>query len=133
MSRGGLRTADLFRLDRACAALDFQEAFGAKAYLVGSAQTGEKPYHDVDVRVVLDDERFDALFGTNPALWQVVCVGIGAWLAQQTGLPIDFQVQRMTEANEKFPDQRNPLGIGMRNFAGLGDATRFEQPTEDTP
>ena len=50
---------------------------------------------------------------------------IGRMLAEQTGLPVDFQIQRMTEANETYQGERNPLGAGHRHYAGRGDATPF--------
>jgi hypothetical protein len=43
-------------------------------------------------------------------------------LAQQTGLPVDYQIQRMTEANAKYDGMRNPIGR-RRTYAGGGDAT----------
>lgn len=46
-------------------------------------------------------------------------------LTEDTGLPIDFQIQRMTEANAKYDGPRNPLGAGRRDYAGGGDATKF--------
>ena len=33
------------------------------------------------------------------------------WLARQSGLPIDFQIQRRTEANIQYPGQRQALGM----------------------
>lgn len=125
-----LSTVDLHRLDRACRdlwALDDD----CGVYLVGSA--GERAdFRDVDVRLILPDERFDALFGHAPELWGLFCYAVSRQLGADTGLPVDFQVQRQTEANEKH-GPRNPLGSGTkhavrlgRRFAGMGDATRFE-------
>lgn len=95
---------------------------------MGTAQTGG-PYRDVDVRTILPDEEFDALFGgadrNGKALWSLMCTAIGRMLADQTGLPIDYQIQRMTQANEKYQGQRNPIGHGHRLYAGGGDATDF--------
>jgi len=44
----------------------------------------------------------------------------GQYIASLTGMPIDFQVQRRTEANEKHPGKmRNPIGLrSMVNFRG---------------
>jgi hypothetical protein len=125
-----LSTADLYRLDLACTTL-FQfcrEMDGpAGIYLVGSVE--ERPdFRDVDVRMILADADFDAQFGHSPGLWSLFCYAVSRWLADDTGLPIDFQVQRMTEANENHPGPRNALGMaarGARSFAGLGDATKF--------
>jgi len=121
---GYLTTHDLFALDVAC--LPLRERFGAPVYLVGSVLAGE--HRDVDVRVILADDEFDAWFPNRehaPGAWELLCLGLTAWLRQQTGLPIDFQVQRMSEANDKHDGPRNPLGTGRRFYAGHGDATPF--------
>ncbi|HET6917326.1 MAG TPA: hypothetical protein VFH56_14630 [Acidimicrobiales bacterium] len=120
-----LSTMDLYRLELACRPLHklIGDAIGG-VYLVGSTWT-TAAYRDVDVRMILEDPRFDALF-PEPDQWSVFCYAVSRWLAADTGLPVDFQVQRMTEANERFGDKpRNPLGHGHRSFAGLGDATPY--------
>lgn len=118
-----LATHELHSLNEACKTI--RAAFGAYPYLVGTAGIGSaKSHRDVDVRLILGDERFDELFrdGGQP-LWELLSLSIGAWLRERTGLPIDFQVQRMTEANERHGQKaRNPLGTA-RNFAGGGDGT----------
>jgi hypothetical protein len=94
-----------------------RDAFGTMPYHVGSSIHG-KSWRDVDVRIMLDDDRFDALFPgyvgyrQRDAWWALVCAAISELGRQRTGLPIDFQVQRTTEANEKFPGARNPLFVG---------------------
>ena len=121
-SKMGLTTRELAVLNHA--ARPIWAAF-RDTYLVGTAESGG-PYRDVDVRTILSDEDFDRMFGGNRALWHLVCLTVGGWLAQQTGLPIDYQVQRMTEANAQFSGSRNPLGMPHdRWIAGGGDATRF--------
>lgn len=128
--KSGLTTLDLHNLEVACQPI--WEAFGTgragSTYLVGTAQSGGK-YRDVDVRTILPDHEFDSLFRVvernGQALWSLMCVAIGRMLAEQTGLPIDYQIQRMTEANEKYQGQRNPVGHGHRVYAGGGDATKF--------
>lgn len=105
-----------FELHAACHVIN--RAFGATCYQVGSSL--ERPdFRDVDVRLILDDAVFDALFGNvregaswelSP-FWIVICTGVTFWLRQQTGLPVDFQIQPMTHANEKHPGTRQPLGI----------------------
>ena len=78
-------------------------AFGEYPYLVGSALRTKK-WRDVDVRLILPDEKYDALFGTrdkefhNPR-WTAMCVAFSMWAKEATGLPVDFQFQRQTEAN----------------------------------
>lgn len=119
-----LTTAQFAILNDAC--IPVTEAFDSPPYLVGSAtKTGE--YRDVDLRLILTDEDFDHWFGGREMLWSLVCLTIGQYLVSRTGLPIDFQIQRMTEANEKHPTtHRNPMGMRSRPLAGGGDATRFD-------
>lgn len=72
------------------------------------------------------DEDFDALFGHCSSLWEAFCYAWSRLLSDDSGLRIDFQVQRMTEANENHVQgTRHPLTGGARRFAGLGDGTAF--------
>ena len=94
-------------------------------YLVGSA-TAKDDYRDVDIRTILDDDEFDALFGGREFFWSLTCLGISTYLHEVTGLPVDFQIQRRAEANEKYvAGIRNPIGVRARPYAGGGDATNF--------
>jgi len=131
MSKGCyLTTTQLHQLDIATAPLQAIDSHGV--FLVGSV--GETPdFRDVDVRLILADDEFDRLFGHAPELWSVFCYAVSRQLAADTGLPVDFQVQRMTEANEKHGDRpRNHLGARARHalFADRGDATRFYPDVE---
>lgn len=120
-----LTTAEFALLNDAC--IMVAEAFGETPYLVGSANR-DPQYRDVDIRLILPDEDFDHWFTGRVMLWSLVCMAIGRHLADLTRLPIDFQIQRMTEANERWPDgYRNPMGMRRRPYAGGGDATRFDQ------
>ncbi len=118
-----LTTAQFAILNDAC--IPIAEAFDSHPYLVGSA-TERADYRDVDLRLILMDEEFDRLFDGRVFLWSLMCLTIGQYLCNITGLPIDFQIQRMTEANEKHPSEpsgRNPMGMKARPLAGGGDAT----------
>jgi hypothetical protein len=114
-----LGAPQFFNLNRACCAVD--QAFGgACTYLVGSSLE-RRDYRDVDVRVILDDEHYDRLFpglvGHNEELhplWSVMCASIVLYLSQHSGLPIDFQIQRRTQANERYPMREHP-----RNAVGI--------------
>lgn len=92
------------------------EALDEQPYLVGSALRTEH-WRDVDVRVILDDARFDELFveRTMPlsmnAKWNAWCLAFAALGRDTTGLPIDFQIERMTEANERYDGPRQPIGL----------------------
>jgi hypothetical protein len=119
-----LTTAEFARLNHAC--LPVRECFGfGSTFLVGSVM--ERPdFRDVDVRVILADDEFDATF-PNVAMWSLFCLGMTEYLSKTSGLPIDFQVQRRTEATERFGEKsRNPIGTTGRWFAGGGDATSFD-------
>jgi hypothetical protein len=104
----------VFHLDHACAMI--RDAFDDCPYLVGSALV-RRDYRDVDVRLILADEKFNHLFPdafTAPRyhpLWSLMCSTISDWLARQTGLPIDFQIQRRIEANAQYPGARHALGM----------------------
>ncbi len=119
-----LTTADFARLNHAC--LPIAEAFPHRVYLVGSSLEREE-YRDLDVRVILGEEEFAATF-PNVFVWSLFCLGVTEYLQRVTGLPIDFQVQRMAEANERHTGSRNPIGTRARPFAGGWDATPFSPP-----
>ena len=119
----GLTTSELHRLDRAC--IDLALAFHHPPYLVGSALT-EDTFRDVDVRTILADDEFDVLFATRPDLWGMFCLAVSVYLSDTTGLRVDFQVQRQTEANEKHTGMRNPLAlIVTRDAHGRGIENYF--------
>lgn len=118
-----LTTAQIAILNDAC--IPVAEAFDSHPYLVGSA-TERPDYRDVDLRLILADEDFDHWFQGRVMLWSLVCLTIGQHLRAVTGMPIDFQIQRRTEANEKHPTtHRHPMGMRARPFAGGGDATNL--------
>jgi hypothetical protein len=104
-------------------ALRVFDAFGHCPYHVGSSLratlTGEGEWRDVDVRLILPDDEFDALFPNHnhrqPSLcdlrWALLCDALSGQAHQATGLPVDFQIQRLTEANAEFNGPRSALGI----------------------
>lgn len=99
----------MFLLDEACKPI--AKAFGENPYLVGTAVTRESGYRDVDVRLMLDDAKYDALAAAaSPNGMAFFGLAIGEYLASRTGLPVDFQIQRLTEANRNHNGMRNPLG-----------------------
>jgi hypothetical protein len=117
-----LTTAELYNLDSACRLIS--RAFrGGPPYLVGTAGVGSADsYRDVDVRLMLDDDEFAEVCPTRER-WELLCLAIGAYLRDRTGLPVDFQIQLTSVANERYGDKpRNPLGMSRR-FAGGGDGT----------
>lgn len=116
-------TPGLFLLSQACMVID--QGLGTP-YLVGSA-TERRDYRDVDVRVIMPDEEFDQRFpGASPVpmmdpLWSLLCASVSVWLGQASGLPVDFQIQRMSDANERYHDGvRIPLGVYPHVFPVAG-------------
>ncbi|QJT04382.1 hypothetical protein G9272_32205 [Streptomyces asoensis] len=98
---------------------EIDAAFGHVPYLVGTAAIG-KTWRDVDVRLILPDDEFDALFPQDrPAhedgRWGLICAAISELARFRTGLPVDFQIQRMSYANDRFPGVRHALGLHDRN------------------
>lgn len=112
-----------FALDAASMAIN--SAYdGYGVFLVGSC-LDHNDFRDVDVRCILADDEFEAMFPKDETQvlrprWQVQCLALSAWLHTLTGLPIDFQFQKISVANERFyGEQRVPLG----HYCFSGDAT----------
>lgn len=120
-----LTTTELYHLDVACRVI--HKAFGRPPYLVGTAGVGgADTYRDVDVRLMLDDAEFATVCPTRER-WELLCLSIGTYLRERTGLPIDFQIQQASIASERYSGPRNPLGMSRR-FAGGGDGTPEWEP-----
>lgn len=81
-----------------------------KAFIVGVFQVGsslERPnYRDVDLRCIMYDKDFEAMFfdmgKLNDLRLKLLNAAMSEWASTRTGLPIDFQFQSITEANEKY-------------------------------
>ena len=94
-------------------------AFDWHIFLVGSCMT-RRDYRDVDVRCMLDDAVFDAEFpghaeamatmGRLTPKHLAMNLAFSAYLEKQSRLPVDFQFQRVTDANAEFEGLRNALG-----------------------
>jgi hypothetical protein len=102
------------------------EFFGEYPYQVGSSLK-DKGWRDVDVRLMLPDEDFDAMFGqlTRPRClnlkWNAACLAFAALGRDMTGLPIDFQIDRLTEANQDYGDKpRSCIGILLAEGVAVG-------------
>jgi hypothetical protein len=129
MSRANFIGApQFFNLNQACRVI--VDAFGCNLYLVGSSMK-KRDYRDVDLRLILDDEDFDRMFPgihegmrgapSRDARWSLFCSSISEYLATHSCLPIDFQIQRRTEANNEYGAMHHP-----RNAIGI-----FIQPKEE--
>jgi hypothetical protein len=105
-----LTVAQAFNLNHACRALT---AAGYDTYQVGSSL--DRPdYRDVDLRALLQNAEFDAMFEGNKERLHLLNVAISEWLAARTGLPIDFQFQRQADANVEFKGMpRNYMGVPL--------------------
>jgi hypothetical protein len=107
-----------FALEQCCQQLN--DAYGSfGCYVVGSAL--ERPdWRDVDVRYILSDEEFTKEFPDagqhweHDPRWLLFTVAISHWLSKMTGLPIDFQIQPQTHANERHKGTRNAVGLRIR-------------------
>ena len=96
-----------------------EAAWGETGYLVGSSQTSAT-WRDVDIRVMLSNEEYERRLGPQ---WRTgkrhqllsYRAEMLAWstLGQKmTGLPIDFQVERLSEADALWPTgPRTPIGM----------------------
>lgn len=84
--------------------------FKATPYHVGSSILGSKNWRDVDIRIMLDDEVFIERYGHwnhghilfDGKKWSAEMMAWSALAHQMTGLPVDFQVQCVSEANKMY-------------------------------
>lgn len=103
-----LTVAQAYNLNVVCRPIAL---IGYGTFHVGSSLT-RPDYHDVDLRCILPDEDYDRMFESDrgePFLL-FLNTAISEWIASRTGLPIDFQFQRATQANETFKGRRNGVG-----------------------
>ena len=118
MGKTGVGMPATLYLDEFGSQLEF--AFDSVAYLVGSALKTTK-YRDVDVRVILTDDEWEKWGFKKPGSehhdgkWVALCLAFSALGQRMTGLPIDFQIQQMTDANKTFSGRkghpRSALGM----------------------
>lgn len=106
-----LLQSDLAELDAWCARVRTM-FMHEMPYLVGSALTSPN-WRDVDVRVILDDDVYDDL--ARKIVPAMLNLSVSVWGRKATGLPIDFQIQRMTDANAEFSGRRNAMGVSVSN------------------
>lgn len=91
------------------------DAFGSPPYLVGSALQG-KGWRDVDVRLILSDEEYEAQGLGDPrdphgnGKWVALVMAFAELGRRMTGLPIDFQIQQQSWANKNYKGERSALG-----------------------
>lgn len=89
----------------------FHDSYGI--YLVGSALT-RKDWRDVDVRHIISDDEFKQRFGEFEQPYdrnhflRAFNLGVSEWMRRHSHLPVDYQVQPITKANELYPSPANP-------------------------
>lgn len=95
----------------------FRDSYGI--YLVGSAGT-RKDWRDVDVRQIISDDEFQERFGEfvepydRNKFLRAFNIGVSAAMRSYCNLPVDYQVQPITKANELYPspeNRRNSIGL----------------------
>lgn len=117
-----LGVSQFFALNEACRTVvdAFDGWMHVGCYLVGSALT-RRDWRDVDVRLIMADGSFDVMFGGKAPAGATVTpllllnAAMSEWLQRRTDLPVDFQFQRMTDANAAYPrkdgHKRNAVGM----------------------
>lgn len=107
------------------------DAFGDIPYHVGSSLvSNSKPsWRDVDVRLILDDDRYAADGYGDPerphdnAKWVAMVKAFSMIGRQMTGLPIDFQIQQQTHANKHFGRATGECRSALFSLAKSRDMT----------
>ncbi len=108
---------ECFKLELACQHIN--RAFDGQCYLVGSALK-RADWRDIDIRFIMEDEAFESLFPDVANLkgtwefdprWLLLTTWASAFLNQATGLPVDFQFQPQSWANDQHDGPRNPVGL----------------------
>lgn len=124
-----LSPRQMFLLDSACQPL--MEVFGWATFLVGTAMQPRdgRPPRDIDVRTIVKDKQYDKLTkAIGHAGIAFLGIAIGQYLSSLTGLPVDYQLQRMTEANALHDGPRNPLGHrNLNNYKGDAQTVDMER------
>lgn len=113
----------VFALEEECKKIN--DAFGDYGcFLVGSALNSPN-HRDVDVRFIMEDDEFHALFPglsrseieRGAAIWEfdprwtLINTSISERMSRITRLPIDFQIHPMTWANARNDGPRHALGL----------------------
>lgn len=95
--------------------VEVRQGFGHTPYQVGSSLTQKRGWKDVDVRLILPDDEYvayfsDPLTSAHDALrlmsWNLAWSMLGRYM---TRLPIDFQIQAQSLANDEFDGVRSAL------------------------
>lgn len=82
-------------------------------YLVGGVLT-DQHYSDVDIRLIMPDDIYAARYDDKKRKYLNLAVSL--WGQKVTGLPIDFQIQPQSLANERYPGAARRQAIGHPHF-----------------
>lgn len=106
-----------------------RRAFGHTAFHVGSSLEKKDGWRDVDVRLILPDGEYEAMGLGDPKhqqrnkRWCSLVIAWSSFGRQLTGLPIDFQIQQASWANEFFDGPRSALiKVSDLDWSGYGSA-----------
>lgn len=90
--------------------------FCAPVYLVGSCLEKGDEARDIDIRVVLNDDLFEARYGVERGAWPCTCqkwiddcAKLGAQAVKSGRLNIDFQIQSSTWEKIFYADKPRML------------------------
>lgn len=98
-------------------------AFGAMAYQVGSSLES-KTWRDVDVRLMLTREQWGQFGLGDPKAywecprWRAFSIVFSDYGRHLTGLPIDFQLQLLDDANAEFTGKPRSALFASRTHTG---------------
>jgi hypothetical protein len=90
-------------------------AFGHVCYHVGSSLREKTGWRDVDVRLILPDAEYERMGLGDPRFqhenkrWVSLVLAWSSFGKTITGLPIDFQIQQQTLANETEKGNRSAM------------------------
>lgn len=124
-----LNVQQQYNLQHACRVLT--ASFGFRTYQVGSS-IARSDFRDVDLRCILSDAEFDSFIGKNQSRLRFLNVSISEWIQARTGLNVDFQFQRQTEANKEFDGPRHFIGLPFAQENGSAESL-FPSSTDSSP
>jgi hypothetical protein len=113
-------------------------AFGHVCYQVGSSLKEKSGWRDVDVRLMLPDDEYARMKLGDPAhpqrnkRWVSLVLVWSSFGRQLTGLPIDFQIQQTSYANEKFSRDSGGLRSALFRLCDCIEVAESRQEQEES-